>query len=459
MTSKRISLLIICLVCVCLLAGCGSSTDSESAPNPGKPLSFEGSEEKIPLDAASISFVIKAEELPLLDSLTELESADFTGSDCIEEIYNWAQAHPQVDVKYSVTMPDGSVMDTSAKSLDLSEADGEELRLWAEKLMYLPNLKSIELGSEREGLGWEDIHVLHDACPDTKLKFYFELYGKQFDLQNTQLNLRHQDVLDNGEALRQVIDLMPNLTYIDMDSCGVPNEEMAKLRDDYPHIKIVWRVWFGGERAYSARTDAEMILASKPSVGGFVDEVNGADLKYCTEVKYLDLGHNATMRDISFVQYMPKLEVLIIAMAKWKDATPLTYCKNLEYLEMQTTNCTDLSPLAELKNLRHLNICCIRGLEDISPLYELTELERLWLGSMNAVPAEQVEAMQKAAPNCEINTTVYDDPTSGGWRYGYHPEGYIVAAPRYILLRLQFNDYKDSAFSFNWNDPLYYEYN
>ena len=257
--------------------------------------------------------------------------------------------------------------------------------------------------------------------------------------------------------LRAAIDHMPQLTYVDLDSSGVPNEEMAKLRDDYPGIKIVWRVWFGSELAYSVRTDTEMILASKPTAAGFIDEVNGADLKYCTEVKYLDLGHNATLRDISFVEYMPKLEVLIVAMSKWSDATPLASCKNLEYLEMQTTNCTDLSPLSGLENLRHLNIACITGLEDISPLYSLTKLERLWLGCMNGVPAEQVEQMRKAAPDCEINTTVYDDPTGGGWRYGYHPEGYMFSAPRYILLRLQFNDYKASAFSFYWNDPLYYE--
>jgi len=455
MNLKKTGILIACFLCLCLLAGCGNSGEGSSAAVSSKPLSFEGFDGKVPLDTTSISFVIKAEEIPLLDSLTALESADFTGSECIEEIYAWAQSHPQVDVSYTVSMPDGSVMDSSTKTADLSQMDGKAVRLWAEKLRYLPNLKSIELGTERENLSWDDIRVLRDACPDTKLKFYFELYGKQFDLQNTQLNLSHLDVEDKGEKLRQIIELMPNLTYIDMDSCGVSNEDMARLRDDYPDIKIVWRIWFGSGDGYSVRTDAEMILASKPSVAGFVDEVNGADLKYCTEVKYLDLGHNATMRDISFVQYMPKLEVLIVAMARWRDATPLASCKNLEYLEMQSTDCTDLSPLAELKNLRHLNVGGIMELEDISPLYSLTELERLWLGCMNRVPTEQVEAMQKAAPNCEINTSVYDDPTGDGWRYGYHPEGYIIAAPRYILLRLQFEDYKTSAFSFSWNDPLY----
>ena len=45
--------------------------------------------------------------------------------------------------------------------------------------------------------------------------------------------------------------------------------------------------------------------------------------------------------DISFVAYMPKLEVAILAMDNWSDATPLASCTELEYLEMQTTLCTD----------------------------------------------------------------------------------------------------------------------
>lgn len=464
MTRKILSLFVICLVCACLLCGCSSSTtvtteDGEELSIP-KSVSFAAG--KMDTSLTELTLVLEDGEVSQLDYFLNLEKADFSGSECVEEIYNWAKANPQVDVIYTVTMPDGSVMDTSTRSADLSQMGGDEVRLWAESLRFLPGLKSIDLGYERDTISWDDIGALQQSCPDVKVKYYFELYGKDFDLQNTQLNLRHVSVYDWLEGcpqLRNAIDHMPYLTYVDMDSSGVSNEEMVKLRDDYPNIKFVWRIWFGSEMNYSVRTDTEMILASKPTVGGFIDEVNGADLKYCTEVKYLDLGHNATMRDISFVEYMPDLEVAILAMQKWSDISPLAKCEKLEYLEMQTTNCTDLSPLSELENLRHLNVCCIPGLTDISPLYSLTKLERLWLGSMNGVPVEQVEEMKRRAPDCEINTTIYDDPTSGGWRYGYHPEGYIIAAPRYILLRLQFDDYKHSSFSFYWNDPLYYEYN
>ena len=444
MTGKRIFTFILSLLCFCtLLTGCG-----EKGPEPVK---FAGMEEAVPLDSTQLTVQLQQGETALLDGLTALEYCDFSGSECLDEIYAWAEANPQVEVFYTAVLPDGSVLDTGTRSADLSKMSGEDIRLAAENLRWLPKLGSIELGKERASLDWEDIGVLRQACPEANLKYKFSLYGKEIDLQNTQINLSHIPVDDGGAAVSRVIPYMSNLTYLDMDSCGVSNEDMAALRDAHPDVKVVWRIWFGEKSSYSVRTDVERILASKPSVAGFVDQYNGADLKYCTEVKYLDLGHNAPLSDISFVKYMPKLEVAILAMGAWSDASPLASCPELEYLEMQTTRCTDLSPLAELKNLRHLNIACITSLTDISPLYSLTELERLWLGSNNMVPWEQVEKMQQAAPDCEINTSVFDDPTGEQWRY--NREG--TWNYRYYVLRKQFDGYKNSAFSFTWNDPLY----
>jgi len=444
MSLKKIIVFTLALLCLAL-CGCAGEEEAE-------PIVFANAPDTaFAEDSTQLVIKLSPGETELLARLPELEYCDFSGSECLDEIYAWAEANPQVELLYTVTLPDGSVLDSNARSAVLSGMSGRDVRLAAEVLRYLPKLERIELGEERSGLDWEDIGLLQRACPDAKIKYSFTLYGRQTDLQNTIINLSHIPVEDAGESLRQVIPYMTELSYVDMDSCGVSNEDMAKLRDEFPHVKIVWRIWFGEKLSYSVRTDAERILASKPSVAGFVDEHNGAALKYCTEVRYLDLGHNAPLSDISFVSYMPKLEVAILAMNSWSDASPLASCPELEYLEMQTTECTDLSPLSGLRNLRHLNIACISGITDISPLYSLTELERLWLGSNNMVPWEQVEQMQKAAPNCEINTSVFDDPTGEKWRYN----GQGTWNYRYYVLRKQFGEYKDSAFSFTWNDPLY----
>lgn len=461
MTGKRI---ILCLVlCLCLLlCGCGAADSSTPVEEiePDAPLKFANFKDKVPADAKELCFVIEENELPMLEHLTKLESADFSGSECVGALYDWAMAHPQVELLYTVTMPDGTVLDNNTRSVDLSKASGEDVRLWAESLKYLSGLKSVELGSERPGLDWDDIGIMQQACPNAKVKYAFELYGKETNTENTQLNMRHVGVYDWHEGapmLREALDHMPYLSYVDLDSAGIPNEDMVKLQEEYPHINFVWRIWFGSEFNYSVRTDVEMILASKPSDGGWVDEVNSADLKYCTKVKYLDLGHNGALSDISFVRHMPELEVAILAMNQIQDLSPLADCEKLEYLEIQSTRATDLSPLAELKNLRHLNAANIPGLDDISPLYSLTELERLWIGGYSAVPREQFDEMQKRAPKCEICSVGLKDPTEGGWRFKYNEDiDEVCIVPRYVLLRLQFNDYKRSSYAFYWNDPLYY---
>ncbi len=461
---KKKSLFITMLLCLCLLlAGCGGN-ETVTTPEGEEiviPKSVKFTEGKFDTDVTELSIVLAEGEVELLDSFVYLESADFTGSADIEAIHAWALENPHVDVLYTVNLPDGTVLDTKSRSADLSAYTGEDIRLACESLKLLPGLKSVELGSERAGLTWEDIGFLQQACPDVKVKYTFDLYGKDVDLQNTHLNLRDVGVYDWYEGctqLRQALDHMTELTYADLDNAGVPSSEMEKLMAEYPHVDFVWRIWFGSDFNYSVRTDVEMILASKPSTGGYISAENSADLKYCTKVKYLDLGHNGTLTDISFVENMPELEVAIIAMTGISDLTPFTKCPNLEYLEMQTTKITDLSPLAGLTNLRHINAAGIPTLSDISPLYNITELERLWVGGYSAVPREQFEEMQKRAPDCRICAEGLQDPTTGGWRTSMHPEGYMIADPRYILLRMQFNDYKNSSYSFYWNDPLYENY-
>ena len=458
---KKFSLFLI--ICLCLLlVGCGSSDSSEGGLNIGglniggpKPVKFAAGE--VAPETTELALVLQSGETELLSGLTQLQSADFSGSDCVEEIYTWAQANPQVEVKYTVTLPDGTVLDKLTESADLSAMSGEEISAAVGVLRFLPELESLELGTEREGLSWDDIGLVQQSLPNVKLNYRFNLYGVELELCSTTINLSHIPVDDNGAAAMQAMAHMPQLTYLDMDSCGVDNFSMAAIRDAYPHVKVVWRIWFGEWDVYSVRTDVERILASSPSVAGEIYTGNCEALQYCTEVRYLDLGHNTNMTDISFIASMEKLEVAILAMANWTDASPLANCKNLEYLEMQTTLCTDLSPLAELKNLKHLNVAYIPDLTDISPLYGLTQLERLWIGCNNWVPAEQVAEMQAAAPNCEINVEVYTDPTGGRWRYvDYNELAYIfILHPRYIELREQFDNYESSAFSYYWNDPLF----
>ena len=257
---------------------------------------------------------------------------------------------------------------------------------------------------------------------------------------------------DEGALVKQIAACMTNLKILDMDSCGVSNEAMAELRDSMPDVEVIWRVNFG--RFYTARTNVEKILASIPGKAGNLVHNNVMALQYCTKVKYMDLGHNNYLDTIEFCRYMPDLEVLIVACTFVEDFSPLASCPKLEYVEALNTRLHDLTPFSELKNLRHLNIAYNFAVTDITPLYSLTDLERLWIGAHDPVPPEQIEEYRRLAPGCEVNDTA-TDPTEEGWRFGAGNGPHSANnVPRYELLRRQFG-YKDSDFSCQWNDPLY----
>lgn len=478
-------------------------------------------DKSLPANAEKISAVIGRRDVAKLDYFTRLKSADLRGSSCPAEIAQWAALHPQVQVLYTVVLPNGErventveeldlewmtaedvpamldalsglnnirslrfgevggqlgiqdmqairalkpdaafhfsaviggkVFDGEAESLDLRDARHEDVQALAVVLSCMSRLTTVELGSEEAGsIPWPDIALLKSTRPDVQFHYSFTLYGKQIDLDTEKLDYRGLPIRDNGDALYSVLSCMNHCSYVDLDSTGISDSSLEKLRALFPQTKIVWRVWFGEN--YSVRTDVERILASKPTVGGMIRDASM--LRYCTEVKYLDLGHNDDLTDLSFVASMPNLEVLIIAMTGVTDISPLRSCPRLEYLELNSTNVSDLGPLEKLTGLHHLNIAACPRIKDITPLYGLTELERLWIGRDTPVPEEQARRMKELAPACKVNTTT-DDPHGDAWRFtAYDPEEpkyYWV--PRYELLRKQLG-YNYQEYSFYWLDPL-----
>ena len=238
-----------------------------------------------------------------------------------------------------------------------------------------------------------------------------------------------------------------------MDTCNVSDESMAEIRDEFPQAEVVWRIWFGSTNRYSVRTNVTTILASNPGIGGDMSKEYTTSLKYCTKVRYLDLGHNDKMDDISFISYMPDLEVAILSMARWKDGSYLADCPKLNYLELNTGCISDLTPLSGLTNLKDLNLCYNYALHDISPIYDL-DLDRLYLGALTPIPLDQVETYRSLHPDCEVNIQTID-PSGGKWRRTQlNPDVY---APRYERLREEFNYSADPyCYSYNYNDPKYF---
>lgn len=356
---------------------------------------------------------------------------------------------PAYDLSFSIG---GQQISESMTSIDLSQAQSAEIDRLISVLPALPNLQSIELGSadaEAPSVSWDQIYALRTGAPQAEIHYQFTVQGYSFSLSDEILNLNHIPFSDEGALAWKIANCMPNLKILDMDSCGVSNRSMAAIRDGLPDVEVVWRVWFG--TGYSVRTDVDRILASNPDRGGHLIGDAAEGLYYCTKVKYLDIGHNDLMSDISFVANMPDLEVLIISMSGVKDISALANCKKLNYLEFFTSGAADLSPLSELPLLRDLNLCDDYALCDIRPLYGL-DLDRLWLGCYDPVPPEQVQEFKRLHPNCIVNTTTLD-PSLQEWRHydAYYP---VVNVERYTQLRqeLQYDNFP-ACYAYIENDP------
>ncbi len=480
----------------------GRDPAATPAPTPEPtPLVFEEPPEEL-------TAVLTAEQLAALDT-TALRFLDLTGSTCYEAIETFKAAHPDVEVIYSVMIDGDSddepwPVDPDSESLTI--VGSPHLASLAENAKWLPSVKKISIAPDSADAALVD--ALREAMPDCeidykltllgerypydveeitltglnaqkleelipqlerfthltavnlpesendlsveeavalseksdviRLDYRIELFGQELSLNAESIEFENTDIGSEGvEELRKMLPCFKNLHYLKLDDCGVDNETMEKLRDDYPEIKVVWRVFFG---SYHCLTDTEMIWAT----GGSVNDGTAGPLKYCTDVKYLDLGHSL-ITHADFLNYMPKLEVAILAITWLEDISPIANCPNLEYLELFSARVSDLSPLAKCTHLQHLNISSQRnsnnvpvGPTDISSLYDLPELKRFYC-TMSYVPEEQQKEIISRHPDCEFEFR-WVDPAEGHWRFkdGLNNNVPENRVERYALLCEQF---------------------
>ena len=362
----------------------------------------------------------------------ELGTTEFSG----EQLQAIQNAFPLAALHYSVEIL-GQCISQDTVSLDFSSVAPAQALESLSQLPLLPNLQQIQFVTPEGTCSWgiEDIPVLDQlraAVPNAVFQIQFELFGQTVTSEDTQIEYCQVDIGNAGaETVRAVLPYLGACEYLLMDGCGVDHEVMAALREDFPDTKIVWRIWLGYPdynsaklmRSTSILTDTHRIRTTR------VNDTNCHLLKYCTETKYVDFGHNLSISDFSFLACMPKLEVAILALTGCSDLTPLASCPELEYLEIYRSQVTDLSPLANCTKLKHLNFGDME-ISDITCLYGL-ELERM-RGCATQVPQEQFDEYARLHPDCQMLNEGYS-PSKDGWRYDEHNQ----KVPRYALLQEQ----------------------
>ncbi len=386
----------------------------------------DGDTKMLELDAKSITdWDALAREIGMLP---DLEQIDINGTVTPEQAAYLLEGAGSVPVRYTVSFRDRliSCEDTEA---DFSDLPASDLGAIKGVLTVLPNIQKVNLDPEKGKSKWtlDEADQLQLFRPGMLVNYTSKSFGVSFSLADEVVSFNKKNLKRKVEELKLLLPYLRNVKRVDLENCNIPNETMAALRDEFPQPKLVWRVKVG---AYTVRTDTWMIKFSAGDNKALFDK-DLTNLKYCREIKYLDLGHNK-IHHMDFVANMPDLEVCIM-YNPMSNIKGIENCPKLEFFECYSCGLKDISPLAACTELKHLNVC-YNNLTDITPLYGLTKLERLWI-SRNNIPADQLAAFKKLVPGCEINTTTHN-PTRGGWRY--YDEEFTQITPRYELLRQQF---------------------
>lgn len=247
-----------------------------------------------------------------------------------------------------------------------------------------------------------------------------ELYGTIYPYDTEEIDLSGTEVggVQGIDYLIDTLSRFGQLRKVDMCDCGLDNETMEELTKRFPNIKFVWKVTLG---LWTIRTDCVAFSTLKD--GTITYRLTNEDvkvLKYCTDMVALDLGHNK-VTDISFLQYMPELRILILVDNRVEghddqyisDLSWLKYTPKLRYLEFFVGSVSDISFLYDLPELVDLNIS-YNPISEVEYLMKLPKIERLYL-EHTLLTEEDYKLLQQTYPNAQV---VYygEGSVDQGWR-------------------------------------------
>ena len=377
-------------------------------------ISVSKNAEELTLSAEEYDAQSLAAALPMLTKLSKLSLPDTNlTADELEMIRKTADG---AEVDYTLII-NGQTCGQETQKLDLSGMTSEQAEELITKLDLLPSLNEMDMmaGGESSALTVADVKRLSEAVPDADINYEFDLFGNHLSTKDERMEYDSVEIGNAGaEDIRDALSIMPECSYVLLDGCGIDNEIMESLCNEFPDIKFVWRLYIDGGYPFDFLTDEEVLRLTYG-----LDDENTQVLKYCTNVVYLDIGHNEAITDISFVENMPRLECLILSLSSVTDLSPLKSCQNLTWLELiDCYDLKDISPLQDIPSIRYLNIS-ETAVSDISATDSLPKLERFSAAKQD-IPAADQEHFRELHPDC-IAIFAHDaNPFGYGWRDNYY---------------------------------------
>ena len=280
----------------------------------------------------------------------------------------------------------------------------------------------------KQAISLSQLEQLHADYPETRFLYRLRVFKKNYLWDSDELDFGWNEFKDMDEMMAY-LQYFPNVTSVKCLGSLFTGDEMERFVTAYPDVKYLLKVKVAH---HQIRTDITAFCTKHALyTENRHDENDLSALKYCRDLVALDFGHNA-VTSLEFLRELPKLQILICVDNQITDLSPLESQDELMYLEVfLNEGVEDISVLSKLPKLIDLHIgqC---NISDVSPLFELKNLDRLWLPG-NPVSEADVQALRDAMPNTTINTTALDHPTAEGWRQNH---------PRYLKIAEMFKNDK-----------------
>lgn len=369
-------------------------------------ISVSNAASSITLSPGEFDHALLLENLQYLPQLSTIILPDVSLD--AQQINAIREAYPELTLEYTVNLL-GSTYDLNTTNLDLSGMSSGQVEEAVSKLGLLPNLTDVQLNNN---LSMADVARLQDSNPNATFHYSFTLFGKTLSTTTETVEYKNQNIGNEGETqIRQALAILDNCSRFLLDNCKIDFEILAAIREDFRDgPNVVWRVYFGKNYRYTALTDQETIRAVYNVTDDTID-----GLQYCEGCRFMDIGHNEYLTDLSFVGHMPNIEVLIVAGSAVRELVGFENCKKLTWLELAYCyKLENIDSLAGCESLTYLNLSHT-NVSNFMPLDGLP-LQRFVCLRPRASTEEQNIFVQ-IHTDCLTVFYGYSNPYGYGWRY------------------------------------------
>ena len=413
MKKRGIRILLILLILLAL-SGAGlwiglDRSRRETAAKPEKP------------QVEALRAVLREEELGILEQYPDLRWADLSGSRCYEAMDVFADAHPQIQIRYTLPLGQGECPN-DVEEINLAEGEYRKEQL-LEALPHLRKLRRLRLWDN--SLDAADIAALAAAQPAAELRIDRRLAGMALPADLTELDLSGYTMEQLRPDLKALSGL-PALREIRlMDEEGQSPfsvEEAAEIRRAAPGAALRYRFRLFGKTVDCS--DESVSFRDTPIGDEGLEQIRlalelmaqGSTLtlddcgtgneamaalreEFRGRVKLVWRVHYGIFSDLTDTRVIHAVADEHGTILNDEMCRVLCYCEDTEYLDLghdpltsiefcrymphlkmailSYNDISDLSPLESCQELYFLEMFCCRRLEDLSPLSACKELRML----------------------------------------------------------------------------------